>query len=147
MIKRYRHFLGGCRDHNADLYEHFDGVELGRDFDNVFSYAFFEHDIVAETDTETGVTKIVELADGNGLLLPAYTFDVRAAAQLVGVGMQEVARAMRRLPSIDPLFAALYVYANGLAVNVKGDREEWNRGYAKSRATDVRVRHTTGELP
>lgn len=63
----------------------------------------------------------------------------------VGIGLAEVKRAFELARSEefngDVVLAVGYLHANGLAVNIRGDRHAWNMDIGADRAKALRERH------
>jgi hypothetical protein len=68
--------------------------------------------------------------------MSAWTW--QQARDVTGVGLSEIRRGMEEMPTNDPLLAACYAAADGLAVNIKSDRHAWNVERAKATAADLR---------
>ena len=64
------------------------------------------------------------------------TITIDEVRALTGCGLQNIHYGMKKWPTDDPLLAGLYMYARSCAINVKGDRDTWNRNYATRRRKD-----------
>lgn len=63
-----------------------------------------------------------------------------------GTARYDVRRVMRELPTPNPFYAAGYLYAQGCAINVREDREEWNHRQAAGHAIRWKEMYTTERM-